>query len=83
MTTMNAPKLELCRTTKNGNPAIEVVVRNATTNAELDALTTSLGYVPTVGVANRRSIVCCNATELDAVRNPIAKFFDRTGSYVG
>ena len=71
---MDAPKLEIVRTQKDGKPAIELVVRNAT--AAMRPILDALGIVPTVDIANRRSIICTTPQELDAARAPIIKFFD-------
>lgn len=78
---MNAPKFEANRIPHNGKVAIELVVRNASANAELLALVDSLGYTGTVDIANRRRIVCTTPEEIVAKRDPLAKFFDAKGNF--
>lgn len=78
---MDAPKFEVCRTQKDGKPAVELVVRNSMANAELHALVDSLGYLATADIANRRAIFCTTAEEIDAARNPLVKFFDAKGEW--
>ena len=78
---MNNPVFEVCRTQKDGKPAVELVVRNSRKDAALHAIVESLGYQPTVGIANRRAIVCTTAAEIDAARNPLVKFFDAKGEW--
>src|SRR5574343_148540 len=58
------PTLSINRTHLNGKPAIELVVRHAT--AELRPILDGLGILPTVDMANRRSIICTTPAELDA-----------------
>ena len=73
-----ATTFEIARTTLNGKPAVELVVRWATAIPAIDALTLSLGYTPTVGISNRRSIICADAASIDAAREPIMPFFDKS-----
>lgn len=70
---MDKPKLEIIRTVANGKPAIELVVRNAT--PAMYPILDNLGFAATEHLSNRRSIICSNAAELDAARNPIINFF--------
>jgi hypothetical protein len=79
---MNKPKFQIFKTTLNGKPAAELVVRNATYSEELDELTTKLGYVPTVDMANRRSILVTTKDQAEAARSPLAKYFDAKGEWV-
>ena len=79
----NAPKFEAFLTKKNGKPAVELVVRNATTVPYLDTLTMILGYEPTADIANRRGVVCTTPEEIDAARNPLMGLFDAQGNYKG
>jgi hypothetical protein len=79
---MQTPKFEAHRININGKPAIELVVRNSLANAELHAIIDSLGYAPTVGIANRRSIICSTPTEIDSARNPLVRFFDAKGNFI-
>ena len=72
---MDKPKLEMFRVQKNGKPAIEMVVRNAT--KEMRPVLDALGVLPTPDMANRRGIVCATPDELEAVRAPILHFFDK------
>lgn len=78
---MDAPKFEVFKTQKDGKPAVELVVRNAMKSPELQALVESLGYEATPDIANRRRIFCTTPAEVDAARNPIAKFFDAKGEW--
>ena len=78
---MNAPKFEIIRTQKDGKPAVELVVRNSMANDELNELVESLGYHPTIGIANRRAIVCTTPEEVDTARNPLVKFFNPKGEW--
>lgn len=78
---VNQPKLEILKTTKMGKPAIEIVVRNA--NAILRPLLDSIGIIPTPDISNRRGLICATPAELDTARAPLAKFFDKTGAYIG
>ena len=78
---MTSPKFEIARTQKNGKPAVELTVRNAMANKDLQALVESLGYVATPDIANRRSIICTTAAEIDAARNPLVNFFDAKGNW--
>ena len=48
---------------------------------DLQALVESLGYVATPDIANRRSIICTTAAEIDAARNPLVNFFDAKGNW--
>lgn len=73
---MNAPIFEICKTEKAGKVALEVVVKNSMANPELHAECLRLGLVATVDVGNRRSIFVTTPAELDAVRNPLRKFFN-------
>jgi hypothetical protein len=75
---MDNAKLEIRRAVKNGKPAVELVVRNAT--ASLRALCDTLGIAPTVGVSNRRAIICSTPAELDAAREPLRALFDAAGN---
>lgn len=70
---MDKQKLEMRRVQKDGKPAIEMVVRNAT--AEMRPVLDGLGILPTPDMANRRSIICATPAELDAARAPILHFF--------
>lgn len=78
---MENAKFEICRTQKDGKPAVELVIRNA--NASLRAICDTLGMQPTVGISNRRSIVCSTPAEVDAIREPLRSLFDATGNYIG
>jgi hypothetical protein len=72
-----APKLEIFRTQKNGKPALEVVVHNARSNPALLAECERPGLAPTVDMSNRRSVFVSTPAELDAIREPLKKFFGR------
>lgn len=72
-----APKFEIFRTRKNGKPALEVVVRNASSNPLLLAECERLGLTPTIDMSNRRSVIVRTPAELDAIRDPLKKFFGR------
>jgi hypothetical protein len=78
---MNAPKFEAHLVMENGKRAIELVVRNASADADLLALVDSLGYTGTVDISNRRRIVCTTPDEIVAKRDPLAKFFDAKGNW--
>lgn len=72
-----APKFEILRTQKDGKPALEVVVYNARSNPALLAECERLGLTPTTDMSNRRSVVVSTPAELDAIREPLKKFFGR------
>ena len=72
---MEAPKFEIVRTQRDGKVSLEVIVRNSLANPELHAECERLGLVPTVDISNRRSITVTTAAELDAVREPLRRFF--------
>lgn len=78
---LSKPKFEICRTQKDGKPAVELVVKNSLYSKEFHGLIESLGYKPTEDIANRRSIVCTTPAEVDAARNPLVKFFDTKGEW--
>lgn len=80
---MTNPKFTAARITKDGRPAVELAVRNTTQkdHADFRALLDALGYGPANGIDNARRIVCTTAEEIDAARNPIAKFFDAQGEW--
>ena len=77
----NTPRFAVAKRNKGGKPAVELIIHNATYNQELDALTTHLGYAPTPMLANRRSLICTTPEQIDAARNPIAKFFNARGEW--
>lgn len=72
------------RIMKDGKPAIEFAVRNTThkDHSEFRAMLDTLGYSPASGIDSARKIVCCTVEEIDAARNPIAKFFDSKGEWI-
>lgn len=74
------PTLSINRTHLNGKPAVELVVRHAT--AELRPILDGLGILPTVDMANRRSIICTTPAELDAARDPLKDMFDARGNWI-
>jgi hypothetical protein len=80
---MTAPRFTASRTTKNGKPAIELVVRNTTQkdHADFRALLDGLGYGHASGIDNARRIVCTTPEEIDSARTPIAKFFNAKGEW--
>ena len=78
---MDKAKLQILRTQINGQPAVEIVVRNA--NASLRAICDRLGILPTIGISNRRSIICASAAEVEAARAPLRTLFDNDGNYIG
>lgn len=63
-----------------GKPAVELVVRNYPTS--MIPLLEGLGYVVTVDMANRRSIICTTPAEIDAARNPLKDMFDAKGNWI-
>ena len=64
----NSPKFSASRVFNNGNAAIEFVVRNS-----IECI--RLNIVPTVGMTNRRSIVCTTKEEVKKIQNAMRKFF--------
>ena len=80
---ITTPIFTASRVSNDGEPAIELAVRNTTQkdHAELRAMLDALGYSPASGIDNARRIVCTTAAEIDAARNPIAKFFDAAGRW--
>jgi len=74
---MNEPKFEINRIQCEGKPAVECVVWNSISNPELHKVVEELGYQLTPGIENRRRVICKTPAEVDAVRNPLAKFFKR------
>lgn len=79
---MEKPKFEVFRTARNGKPAVELVVRNASYDDNLEKLLVSLGYTETIDISNRMSIVCTTAEEIDAARNPLKMLFDAKGCFI-
>lgn len=77
---MNKPKFSAHRIMHLGKPAVELVVNHV--NNEMRPLLETLGYVPTVDMINRRSIICTCPAEVDAARNPLVPYFDATGTYI-
>lgn len=75
------PQFAIRRIVKDGKPAVEMMVHHTTQqeHAEFRALLDGLGYGPASGMSNTKSIVCTTAAQIDAARNPIAKFFDSKG----
>ena len=75
------PRFAASRVSKDGRPAVELAVRYTTlkNHADLRAVLDTLGYSPASGIDNARRIVCTTAAEIDAARNPIAKFFGADG----
>lgn len=80
---MTSPRFTASRVAKDGKPAVEFVVRNTTQkdHADFRALLDALGYGPASGIDNARRIVCATPADIDAARNPIAKFFDAKGEW--
>lgn len=78
---MNNPKFEILKIQWQGKPAVELVVRDSRKSPELHALVEALGYEATPDMANRRRKICTTPAEVDAARNPIAKFFDSKGEW--
>jgi hypothetical protein len=72
---MQAAKFEICPVMHNGQRAMRVAVINSMSNQELHAECERLGLKPTTDVSNSRSIVVTNQAELDAIRNPLRRFF--------
>ena len=77
---MDKPTMSINKTMMSGKPAIELVVRHAT--AELRTILDGLGILPSVDMANRRSIICTTPAELDAARNPLKTMFDDKGNWI-
>jgi hypothetical protein len=82
MTNTKTPKMELLRTSLDGKPAFELVVRNAAFAPGLSDLCDGLGIMPTVDMANRRGIIVTTPEQLDAVREPLKHLFAHTGDWV-
>lgn len=78
---MNTPKFEIQRCKVGEKVVIDLIIRNATFNAEFDALTASLGYKAVEDISNSRKIRCTTPAEVDAARTPIIKFFDAKGEW--
>jgi hypothetical protein len=74
MTNANNPTFEIL---KLGPAKFELVVKNSINNPELHAELERLGYVPTPGSANRRSVIVTSPGEMDAKRDPLKRFFVR------
>jgi hypothetical protein len=72
---MKTATFELAITSINGKKAIEIIVRNSIWNAPLHSECERLGLVPTVDIANRRSITVTTPAELESIRAPLLKFF--------
>lgn len=72
---MEAAKFEANRTQKNGKPAVEFVVRNSLANPALHAECIRLGMEPTVGISNRRAIICTTPGEVAAIQGAMRPFF--------
>lgn len=76
---MDKPKFEVQRA---GAKGVELVIRNSLYSAELHSIINALGYEPTAGVSNRESIFCTTAEQIEAARNPIARFFNARGEWI-
>jgi len=72
---MTDAKFEANRTQKDGKPAVEFVVRNSMSNPALHAECVRLGIEPTVGIANRRAIVCTTTEEIRSIQSAMRPFF--------
>ena len=72
---MEAAKFEAKRIQNNGKPAVEFVVRNSLANPALHAECIRLGMEPTVGISNRRAIICTTSTEITVIQNAMRPFF--------
>ena len=72
---MTQATFEALRTSKNGKPAIEFVVRNSTANPALHAECIRLGMDLTVDIANRRAIICTTKDEITAIQTAMRPFF--------
>jgi len=81
MPTVGQPRFSVRRYDNNGNVRIEMTVQNAMYCSELQALVEQLGYEPTPGISNHRTINCLSPAEVDAARNPITKFFNADGTW--
>jgi len=81
---MTKPQFAITRTTKDGKPAVELVVRNTTKteHADFRALLDSLGYGAASGMDNAKRIVCTTPEQIDAARNPIKPYFDAKGFWI-
>lgn len=78
---MNKPKFEVQRSKVDGAVVIDLIVRNATYDAGLDAVTTSLGYMTVEDISNCRKIRCTTPAEVDAARTPLLSMFDAKGEW--
>ena len=72
---MNAAKFEAHRTQKDGKPAVEFVVRNSMSNPALHAECIRLGVEPSVGISNRRAIICTTPEAIIAIQTAMRPFF--------
>jgi hypothetical protein len=79
--TMNKPKFEVQRSKVDGAIVIDLIVRNATFSAELDKITTELGYRLVEDISNCRKIRCTTPAEVDAARAPLISMFDAKGEW--
>ena len=59
---------------------IILVVKNAPES--LRPVLDGLGINLVTDIANRRQVVCSNAAELDAARNPLRSYFDAQGNLI-
>lgn len=75
---MKTATFSMVKTSINGKVAFEIVVNNSLSNQALHDECIRLGLVPTVDISNRRSIFVSTPAEMDAVRNPLLKFFKST-----
>jgi hypothetical protein len=60
---------------KLGPARFELIVRNSGSNPQLHAELERLGYKLTEDIANRHSVIVTSPAEMDAMRNPIKKYF--------
>lgn len=72
---MDAAKFEAKRTQKDGKPAVEFIVRNSMANPALHAECIRLGIDPSVGISNRRAIICTTPAEIEAIQKAMRPFF--------
>jgi hypothetical protein len=72
---MNQAKFEAKRIQKDGKSAIEFEVRDSMTNPSLHAECVRLGMKLTVGISNRRAIVCSTPAEVATIQDAMRPFF--------
>jgi len=78
---MNMPRLFVLNGYRNAKRAKEIVIRNPTD--EIRKVSEQLGFTIDESTPNRIFFLCYTVEQFDAVRDPLRKYFDPIGDYIG